>query len=116
MQYLLREVKKQSKQKSGKEARIIQTHVEGLHEAVQVAEQETGQPVDVLVNCTGMGARWLKGVEDEELYPVKGQTVLVKGESKHNRFVDTGKGWVDVVIRRPGEGTILGVSKVEDDW
>ncbi|TGZ76699.1 hypothetical protein EX30DRAFT_336366 [Ascodesmis nigricans] len=116
MKYLLSEVKRRAMEKGAREVNVIQKHVEGLCDAVKTVERETGETVDVLVNCAGMGARWLKGVEDEEVYPVKGQTVLVKGECKVNRFVDTGKGWVDAVIRRPGVGTILGVSKVEDDW
>jgi len=31
-----------------------------------------------VINATGLGARWLPGVEDPKVYPAKGQTVLVK--------------------------------------
>jgi D-aspartate oxidase len=36
------------------------------------------QPVDALVICAGLGARTLGGVEDKDMYPVRGQTVLLR--------------------------------------
>jgi D-amino-acid oxidase len=36
-----------------------------------------GENTDVVVNCTGIGARVLGGVEDEAVYPTRGQTILV---------------------------------------
>lgn len=77
-------------------------------------EECFGTDVDVVVNCTGMGARILAG--DEKVYPIKGQTVLVRGECRAVKFRKTKSGWQDAVLRRPGEGTILGVSKDKDDW
>ena len=36
------------------------------------------QPVDGLIICAGLGARTLGGVEDRDMYPVRGQTVLLR--------------------------------------
>jgi len=33
---------------------------------------------DVVINCTGIHARTLGGVEDLDVYPVRGQTVIVQ--------------------------------------
>lgn len=33
---------------------------------------------DAVIVCTGLGARFLGGVEDKDVYPVRGQTVLVR--------------------------------------
>ncbi|KAJ3259005.1 hypothetical protein HK103_003146 [Boothiomyces macroporosus] len=33
---------------------------------------------DIAVNCTGLGSRYLGGVQDELVYPTRGQTVLVR--------------------------------------
>lgn len=33
---------------------------------------------DIVVNCTGINARFLGGVEDKSVYPTRGQTVLVR--------------------------------------
>lgn len=32
----------------------------------------------LVVNCLGLGSRYIKGVEDRRVYPVRGQTLLVK--------------------------------------
>lgn len=34
--------------------------------------------VDALVVCAGLGARTLGGVEDKDVYPIRGQTVLLR--------------------------------------
>ncbi|KAN0136776.1 hypothetical protein V8E53_005217, partial [Lactarius tabidus] len=36
------------------------------------------RPVDALIICVGLGARMLGGVEDKDVYPVRGQTVLLQ--------------------------------------
>ncbi|KAJ9618342.1 hypothetical protein H2204_013073 [Knufia peltigerae] len=65
----------------------------GLAQAVMAAEeivqsdegggiQEQHQhPVDLFVNATGLGARTL--VPDSDVYPIRGQTVTVRGEAKN---------------------------------
>jgi glycine/D-amino acid oxidase-like deaminating enzyme len=35
-------------------------------------------PVSVIIVCAGIGARYLGGVEDKDVYPIRGQTVLVR--------------------------------------
>ncbi|KAI8621241.1 hypothetical protein BC830DRAFT_296345 [Chytriomyces sp. MP71] len=37
-----------------------------------------GGKADVVVNCTALGSATLGGVEDKEMYPVRGQTILVR--------------------------------------
>lgn len=54
---------------------IVRQRLSSLDEAYDL--RQVG-PVDLVVNATGLGARWLPGVEDDEVYPAKGQTVLVK--------------------------------------
>ena len=71
-----------------------------------------GVEVDVWVNATGLSAKRVCG--DDSMYPIKGQTVLVKGEAKGART------WVNgdrYVIPRPGSGTtILGGTREVGDW
>lgn len=54
---------------------IIRHLVGHLDEAFDLPE--LGK-VGLVVLATGLGARTLKGVEDEKMYPARGQTVLVK--------------------------------------
>ena len=74
--------------------------------------EDGGVEVDVWVNATGLSAKWVCG--DEKMHPIKGQTVLVKGEAKGART------WVDgdrYVIPRPGSGTtILGGTREVGNW
>lgn len=41
----------------------------------------SGKRADLVVNCTGLSARTLGGVEDAEMTPIRGQTVLVRNET-----------------------------------
>lgn len=41
----------------------------------------SGKRADLVVNCTGLSARTLGGVEDAEMIPIRGQTVLVRNET-----------------------------------
>jgi glycine/D-amino acid oxidase-like deaminating enzyme len=38
----------------------------------------SAKPPAAVINCTGMGARFLGGVEDKKMYPIRGQTVLIR--------------------------------------
>lgn len=46
---------------------------ESIQEAI---EQYT--EVDTVINCTGLGSYYLKDVQDHSMYPIRGQTVLVR--------------------------------------
>ena len=41
----------------------------------------SGQKADLIVNCTGLSASTLGGVEDKSVVPARGQTVLVRNEA-----------------------------------
>ena len=41
----------------------------------------SGQIADLVVNCTGLSALKLGGVEDQNMMPIRGQTVLVRNEA-----------------------------------
>jgi D-amino-acid oxidase len=68
------------------------------------------------INATGLGARTL--CPDPTMYPIRGQTVLVKGEA-HSTItrVGVGSSYRTYCIPRPGSGTtILGGTKEENVW
>lgn len=75
-----------------------------------VNEHERGG-VMAFVNASGLGARCLVG--DEDVFPTRGQTVLVRGESKSAKTTDRNS----YVIPRPGSGTtILGGTREDLIW
>ena len=66
------------------------------------------------INATGLGALTL--VPDPNMYPIRGQTVLVKGEA-HSTITRVGSNYRTYCIPRPGSGTtILGGTKEENVW
>jgi D-amino-acid oxidase len=77
--------------------------------------------VKAVVNATGLLARLLPGVEDEAVYPIRGQTILVRNtcsgmyarvEDKHIPEDES-----TYIIPRPaGGGTILGGSRQKNNW
>ncbi len=50
-----------------------------ISEAAQA--HHSGRTAEVTVNCTGLSARTLGGVQDGNMIPARGQTVLVRNES-----------------------------------
>ena len=99
--------------------------------------QESGRKVDVIVNCTGLSAIKLGGVEDKDMMPIRGQTVLVRNEANlmcSSSGTDDGEEegcylmqraagiWsiVSVILIkadvRAGGGTLLGGSYQRGNW
>ena len=94
------------------------------------------RPVDTLVVCMGLGARTLGGVEDKDVYPVPGQTVLLQApwiEGGRSLVVESGAktyivprrdGTVGHLLPCPGQiavifalpQVIVGGTRVADDW
>ncbi|KAF7348437.1 Nuclear export factor [Mycena venus] len=73
-------------------------------------------PSAVIV-CAGLGARTLGGVEDKDMYPIRGQTVLLRAPwVKFGRAISSKDGlWTYIIPRRSGD-IIVGGIKVENDW
>ena len=102
-------------------AKVIKARLpvhDGFEAALSAAEDLVlvhGRPqIDCTVNATGLGA--FKLCSDTAMYPIRGQTVLVKGEAD-NTCSRVGDGYGGYYIPRPGSGTtILGGTKQVDNW
>ena len=58
---------------------------------------------DALVVCAGIGARSLGGVEDKDVFPIRGQTVLIRAPwVKFGRTIN-GKDLTYIIPRRSGD-------------
>ncbi|KAI0659398.1 D-amino-acid oxidase [Cubamyces menziesii] len=76
------------------------------------------EPIDALIVCPGLGARTLGGVEDKDVYPVRGQVVLIRAS-----WIDFGRTishvaqglWTYIIPRRNGD-VIIGGTKEDNDW
>jgi D-amino-acid oxidase len=80
----------------------------------------SGKQAHVIINCTGLSAAKLKGVEDEAVIPARGQTVLVRNDPGAMYSIsgcDDGEDEVSyIMMRAAGGGTILGGSYQKGKW
>ena len=59
---------------------------------------------DALVVCAGIGARFLGGVEDKDIYPIRGQTVLIRAPwVKFGRTLNGKEEVTYIIPRRSGD-------------
>ncbi|KAM0701735.1 hypothetical protein Q7P35_010644 [Cladosporium inversicolor] len=73
----------------------------------------SGRAVSIVVNCTGLGAATLAGVQDPAVYPARGHVVLLRNDTAGRiTFVsgtDDGPEETTYIMQRPaGGGTIVG--------
>ena len=82
-----------------------------LRSAASLANSQDPHEELIFVNASGLGAKEL--VPDHAMFPVRGQTVLVTGESKSAKTMNENR----YVIPRPGSGTtILGGTREVGNW
>ena len=73
------------------------------HVAEAARVHHSGKRADVIVNCTGLSAAKLDGVNDEKMMPARGQTVLVRNEADimcSNSGTDDGDDEVCYIMQR----------------
>lgn len=80
----------------------------------------SGKSADLVVNCTGLSSLRLGGVEDETLYPARGQIVVVRndpGIMVSSSGTDDGPDEaVYVMHRAAGGGCVLGGCLQKNNW
>jgi len=92
---------------------FVRRHIGSLEEAATYGS--------IVINSTGLGAKSLMGVEDPDVYPVRGQTIIVRcpGLESFLNAVDSKipPDQATYIISRPGDGTtLLGGTLLEDVW
>ncbi|KAJ5670542.1 FAD dependent oxidoreductase [Penicillium maclennaniae] len=80
----------------------------------------TGQPADVVVNCTGLASKTLGGVADDKMYPARGQIVIVRNDAGSMYSASGTDDGPDealyLMTRAMGGGTILGGTYQKHNW
>ncbi|KAH7915047.1 hypothetical protein BJ138DRAFT_1142508 [Hygrophoropsis aurantiaca] len=75
------------------------------------------RPVDAVIACVGLGARTLGGIEDKDVYPIRGQTVLLKAPwVKFGRTMTAGDGTYTYTMPRSDGTMLVGGTRVPNDW
>lgn len=80
--------------------------------------QAFGPGVKTVFNCTGIGARKLGGVQDINVYPTRGQVVVIKAPHIQENVMRWGDDYATYIIKRPysNDQLILGGFMQKDDW
>ncbi|KAF9486248.1 D-amino-acid oxidase [Pholiota conissans] len=72
---------------------------------------------EAVIVCIGLGARFLGGIEDKKMYPIRGQTVLIRAPwVRFGRTETLGVGASTYIIPRRSSDVIVGGTKVANDW
>lgn len=79
-----------------------------------------GMKADVIINTTGLSARILGGVVDETMYPIRGQTVIVRNTTPF-MAIESGTDDGDdqacyMMTRASGGGSVLGGTLQVGNW
>ena len=96
----------QMEQFKAKGGRVMERRLESL--------QEIDGQYDIIVNCTGLGSREL--VNDNQLYPVRGQTIIVKAPWIKHAFIFEEKNNVITYILPRADDVLLGGTEDIGDW
>ncbi|KAH7332845.1 D-aspartate oxidase [Rhizoctonia solani] len=99
----------------GKGGSVVRTRIMHISQVAQGSYTST-KP-DAIVVCAGIGARTLGGVEDKDVYPIRGQIVVVRAPwVKFGRTKSEASGaWTYIIPRRSGD-VILGGTSGANDW
>ena len=74
-------------------------------------------PPDALLVCPGLGARTLGGVNDTRMFPIRGQTLLIRAPwVRFGRTISSKDGlWTYIIPRKSGD-VVVGGTKEANDW
>ncbi|CEJ53846.1 hypothetical protein PMG11_00186 [Penicillium brasilianum] len=80
----------------------------------------SGKKANVVVNCTGLASRTLGGVADDQVYPVRGQIMIVRNDPGSMTSIsgsDDGGDEVSYIFpRAAGGGTVIGGTYQKNNW
>ncbi|KAI9501178.1 hypothetical protein GGI25_000594 [Coemansia spiralis] len=95
---------------------LVKQHISHINDALAyIPENEGLNQIPIVVNCTGLGSLELGGVEDKNMYPIRGQTILIDAPDAKRTITRIGKLFSYVIPR--GDGTvIIGGTAEKGDW
>ncbi|KAI9296625.1 nucleotide-binding domain-containing protein [Neoconidiobolus thromboides FSU 785] len=90
----------------------IKLHMNHIKDAYNISSF----PTNIVINCCGLGARTMDGVKDPNIFPTRGQTILVHAPEVDYTSTGLYKGGVTYIIPK-GDGTvILGGTQQEHNY
>jgi len=97
----------------GKGGKLVRAKVQHIDQVIHGAFFPAP---DAVIVCAGLGARFLGGVEDKDVFPIRGQTALLLAPwIKFGRTQNSVDSWTYIIPRRSGD-VIVGGTFGENDW
>ncbi|KAJ2659265.1 hypothetical protein IWW48_003602 [Coemansia sp. RSA 1200] len=101
--------------------RIVERRISDISEAAEYGSnigsglQAPNTTSPIVVNCTGLGSLTLGGVNDKNLYPIRGQTLVVRAPGAKRTISRAGESFSYVIPR--GDGTaVIGGTAEKHSW
>lgn len=88
-----------------KGGQLVHSSVQHISQVLDGAySNPPGQSPSAVIVCLGLGARFLGGVEDKDMFPIRGQTVLINAPwVRFGRTISSLDGrWTYIIPRRSG--------------
>ncbi|KAJ1822693.1 hypothetical protein LPJ56_000722 [Coemansia sp. RSA 2599] len=95
----------------GAGGRIHRHKLGHIREAIGFASKKPAGTPAIIVNCTGLGSRELGGVNDMDMYPIRGQTVVVYAPEAKRTITRIGSQFSYVIPRGDGTAVIGGTAE-----
>ncbi|KAI5996464.1 hypothetical protein F5J12DRAFT_772686 [Pisolithus orientalis] len=96
---------------------IVRAQLQHISQAMQGGISGLPQKPDAIVACVGLGARFLGGIEDKEVYPVRGQTIALRAPwVKYGRTLSCADGSYFYMMPRVTGDVLVGGIRVANDW
>lgn len=99
---------------SAKGGRVFRHRVGHITQVAQGSY--TPRKPDAIVVCTGIGSRSLGGVEDMDVYPIRGQTILIRAPWVKFGISEKTPESISYIIPRQSGDVIIGGTYGVDDW
>ncbi|KAI7855423.1 hypothetical protein BDC45DRAFT_439142 [Circinella umbellata] len=87
-----------------------------LPPGAKIGHRYTTGPVGAVVNCTGLGARYLDGVNDTKMFPTRGQTVIAYAPHVNETVTYIGSKGITYIIPRSNGQVVLGGTANKHDF
>ncbi|KAI6158189.1 hypothetical protein BKA82DRAFT_996629 [Pisolithus tinctorius] len=96
---------------------IVRAQLQHISQAMHGGISGLPQRPDAIVACVGLGARFLGGIEDKEVYPVRGQSIVLKAPwVKYSRTLSCADGSYFYMMPRVTGDVLVGGIKSANDW
>ncbi|KAL4073565.1 hypothetical protein J3A83DRAFT_4357577 [Scleroderma citrinum] len=96
---------------------VVRARLQHISQAIQGGITALPQQPNGVIVCIGLGARFLGGIEDKDIFPIRGQTIVLKAPwVKYGRTLSSVDGLCSYIMPRATGDVLIGGTKVANDW